>query len=75
MTQAKPNPAPTKKTRGGPGRPPLPPGEKKSRQVKIVVTQDQWRVLEAAAERDRLTPSEWIRTVALRAAEKPPAGK
>lgn len=75
MTDSPASTDPTKKSPKRAGRPPLPRGEKKDRQIKLVVTQDQWRILEAAAKRDRLTPSEWIRTVALRAAEKPPAGK
>ena len=52
------------------GRPPLPKSERKGEQIKIVVTKEQRRTLEAAAERNERTLSDWIRLVALRAAEE-----
>lgn len=51
------------------GRPKLPRAEVKGEIVKFVATKEQKRAMEAAAERDRRTLSDWLRSVALTAAE------
>lgn len=55
----------TKKT----GRPPLPKAERRTALIKVLVTKAEKRRLEDMAEKDHRTVSDWMRAMALKAAE------
>lgn len=54
----------------GPGRPPLPEEDRKSKVVRMRVTRAEKEELESAASAERKTLSEWLLHVALRAARR-----
>jgi uncharacterized protein (DUF1778 family) len=49
------------------GRPKLPAGKRKAGRIEIRVTEAERSLMEAAAERDGKTLSEWIRNAAVKA--------
>lgn len=59
----------TKKPKRERGRPELPPALKRTEMIRVMLTKAERRALESAAERDRRTLSDWLRNVALNAAE------
>jgi len=60
-----------KKSEGTPrGRPPKPTNARKDVVLRVLLTKKQRALLAAAAAKEDLDLSTWVRTVALRAAEK-----
>lgn len=50
------------------GRPPLPPGERKREPIKVLVTEEQRALLQAAADRAGMTISGYLRAAGLKQA-------
>ncbi len=51
------------------GRPPLPKAERRTELIRVLVTKAERKKLDDAAEKDRRTLSDWMRSVALTAAD------